>query len=129
MVLTRYVIQTSKFSPSKQLIKTSGFMPMWDSRIQAYALSTFVIDGLSDAEIWDMGYQLFKNKLPKARGDMHVTSYEAVGFRADRDDTPPRHVSIIGWPDDRPGQLSKAQELSEKFRETGRLYVPQSRDV
>ena len=126
VILSRFVIDRKKFSPENKTLKAKAFEPGWDPKHQAWVLSTFCIDGITEAEIWQLGrihLRDNKGRTPKARGDLPSSMYEGQGFRLDRDDDPERHVSVHGWPTEKPARMSKAQDLAVVFDETRRAGV------
>lgn len=63
-------------------------------------LSTFAVDGLNEAAIWVIGRDVSaKSGRPNLHGRAEITvaMVESVGLTAERDDDPPRHVSVVGW--------------------------------
>ena len=104
--LARYLYQKSHYNASTSKVKHHAFMPPKDMR-----LSVFRTQGLAEAEVWALGDTL-RAESPIARGVIVVQSVLKCGLKVDPDDHPPRHASVIGWPDDRASILEKAVSLS-----------------
>ena len=65
-------------------------------------LSTYNIDDLEDAEIWVLGDRVRTEQGKDSlygRADLMAERVYASGLRPVRDDVPPRHVVILGWPE------------------------------
>lgn len=79
-------------------------------------LSVFRISGLSEAEIWDIGENVGRqrDKALLGRADIEALPVYEVGLFIDPDDTPPRHANIIGWPDEDSAIKLAALELAKK---------------
>jgi hypothetical protein len=83
-------------------------------------LSVFRIRGLEEQEVWTMGRQHVLEpavgRQPNAtlygRAAVLVSAVFETGLQVDPDDTPPRHASITGWPEDKAEQKSTALELA-----------------
>jgi hypothetical protein len=78
-------------------------------------LSTYNIDALSPAEIWQIGDAVGseqKRETLYGRADIVAEAVYAARLRPVRDDVAPRHVVIVGWPDDKALQKNRAQLLA-----------------
>jgi hypothetical protein len=47
-----------------------------------------------------------------ARADLHVSDVRNVGLIVERKEPPRRHAAIVGWPVDKSGRMSLAQQLA-----------------
>lgn len=80
-------------------------------------LSVFYIDSLNSQEVQDLGLEVVRLR-PDAV-ELHgwlefdQSRVDEIGLLVQRDDNPPRHANIIGWPHDVPERWLKAQRLSE----------------
>lgn len=77
-------------------------------------LSTFGIDGLSEDETWNLGFDHF---LPparqlKGRADLEARRFLAAELSFTPQQPPPRHGSFIGWPDEQAERQAIATELA-----------------
>ena len=82
--------------------------------------STHRVVGLSEHEIWNLGYNNVENaannRIIKARGQGAYILATAQGLALDVNGPPfPRHVDVIGWPTDKDAQLMKAIEIADKM--------------
>ena len=104
-------------------------MPRWDERASCWALSTFRTDGMTAAETRSFGEAWIHathgaDRTLRLHCELPVRSVETIRGRALRavfDDTPPRHVNVIDWPDEPDAQLTIAQELCALIEKTGRI--------
>ena len=93
--LSRYILQSRHFKKTEGRATPGAFMPPPDRR-----LSTFAIDGLDEGAIWEIGCRvLVESPQPRLYGRAEITvgMIDSVGLSAERDDHPPRHVSVVGW--------------------------------
>lgn len=106
--LARYILERSRISAGT--VNHRAFMPPQDLE-----LSTFNIDRLSVDEIWSIGDRVgaeqASGKTVLGRADLLAKSVYDVDLRPVRDDRPPRHVVIVGWPE-KAHHKAKAQLLA-----------------
>jgi hypothetical protein len=89
-----------------------GFMPPSDLR-----LSIFVVDGFSEADIHAHGVKYATRpgppvRQPEAFGEFLMKAVAQQNLRVDRDDNPPRHAQVIGWPTEKSQQKLIALQLA-----------------
>lgn len=112
-ILARFLLQKSHFKRSENRPTPEAFMPPTDLK-----LSVYVVTDLSDTAVWDLGRGvLSQHPQPRlyGRADVTVGAVHDQKLKAFRDDDPPRHVNVVGWPSysDRKDLLkSIAQELA-----------------
>ena len=85
----------------------SAFMPPPDRE-----LSTFNVDGLTDTQIWPLGEAVRLERAVErmyGRAELPVSAVLAQDLKAIRDDNPPRHVIVVGWPTDPDPAVEKAR--------------------
>jgi len=77
-------------------------------------LSVFVTDGLSTTEIHEHGerHAPRQGEPPKAYGVIAAQAVLHQKLRIDRDDNPPLHANVIGWPNEKSERKSIAQHLA-----------------
>jgi hypothetical protein len=93
-------------------LKWQAFLPSPDG-----ATSMFGIDGLSQEDVWQLADENLETKVPvQFRGDIATEEIEGVGLAVNFDDTPPRHASIVDWPE---GDESKEQQMELAIRLAG----------
>lgn len=65
-------------------------------------LSVFLVTSLPSMDVWELGKGV-PNKHPRpslyGKADITVGTVQDQNLKASRDDDPPRHVNIVGWPD------------------------------
>ena len=112
-LLGRFLLQKNHFKKAEGRATAEGFMPPPDLQ-----LSVFLITSLSASEIWAVGKQVLdQHPQPRlyGRADVHVAVIRGHKLKALRDDQPPRHVTVTGWPSYADGKdliKSIAQELA-----------------
>lgn len=87
-------------------------MPIEDPKTSVLQTSVFRTSGLLDSEIWKIADK-YTTRNFKGRADVSVTGVESVNLMVERDDCPPRHANIIGWPKERDSQIAIARELAK----------------
>jgi len=107
-ILARYIFSKNQYRPSDHTVKYSAFMPPINKR-----LSVFQITGLAEEEIWVMGGALRAQSV-LGRADIKANEVIAAELMLAADDNPPRHVNIVGWPEETSAIKLKAMELAEK---------------
>ena len=112
--IARYITSKRWYSREKNVVKPQAFMPPSDLR-----LSVFRIDNLSEPEIWKIGFKKVIDKMNRPRNlhrraDIQALNILKNNLQIDPDNTPPRHASIIGWPELKEERKSIAQELAAK---------------
>lgn len=108
---TCFILSSNQFSATKQRIKYSAFLPSPKHGNK----SAFVIDGLSEPQVWELGLLRVagpQNKVLYARGDLGRDQIILAGLSLHVDDTPARHAIIGSWPSEKDRQMEIAQELA-----------------
>jgi hypothetical protein len=108
---SRYLFSRNNYSPTKQIVHYTAFIPPPDKR-----LSVFCVSGLSENAIWEIGENVGNQSDRKLSGRADIAAlpvYEA-GLSIDRNDIPFRHANIIGWPDEDSAIKLAAIELAQK---------------
>lgn len=80
-------------------------------------LSVFVVDGLAPAQIHNHGVRYATRpgpppQPPRAFGELPVQAVVKQNLRLERDDKPPLHANVIGWPLEKSEQKLIALELA-----------------
>ena len=90
----RFLFHRRHYAPSKQTVKPGAFLP---SNGQT---SVFEISGLREPDIRGLGTEVGSARgiAPRGRGELTYRDVENVGLLFERDDTPPRHGNLVGWP-------------------------------
>lgn len=112
--LCRYILESSRISGG--VANHRAFLPPPDLE-----LSTFNIDGLDSGQIWAIGDNVRAEQAKErlyGRADLSAKAVYDASLRPVRDNHPPRHVVILGWPD-KAEHKSKAQLLA-----AASTYVP-----
>ena len=113
-LLARFLLSRSLFSREKRTVKSSAFMPPPSGE-----LSVFRIEGLSAGETWELGERHVARPQQRrlhGRADMVARAVTESGLKVNPDDDPPRHATIVGWPDSKDAQKSIALELAVRAK-------------
>lgn len=85
-------------------------------------LSVYQITNVPDVEVWTLGrVVLQQHPQPRlyGRADIPAGALHDQKLKAVRDDDPPRHVNVVGWPDYAQGKdaiKSLAQQLAKSAK-------------
>ena len=80
------------------------------------AVSVFFISGLDEKEVWEIGAEHVaptRNKSIKGCAVFLVADVFHAGLSLDPNNTPPRHVDIVGWPSEGSLVLLSAKLLAD----------------
>lgn len=121
--ITRYIRFRSAFTASTGRINPSAMMPAPNSQAQRLETSVYFIDGRTDEELWRLGDDTIGSLCP-GRITLAASAVPVVGLVLDRDDDPPSHANIVGWPDTNwPETKEQCKALALKLVGVARLYV------
>ena len=92
--LARFLFQRSDYSPSNRVVKPGAFLP------KNGQTSVFDVDGSDFVSVGAIGEDVGRVRGPRLHGwggfaHQDVTK---VGLWFERDDEPPRHGNLLGWP-------------------------------
>ena len=97
-----------------------ALMPRWNKRRRRFETSTHRTQGLHPDQIWAVGYRYVEPALQNSRirGRGHcqaaVVTAQALGFHVNGRPYP-RHIDVIGWPDEEDAQLMRATEIADSM--------------
>jgi hypothetical protein len=112
-LLARFLFSQKHFKRTESRATPEAFMPPPDLQ-----LSVYLITDMSADDIWGVEKGvLTQHPKPRlyGRADINVGVVHAQKLKAFRDDDPPRHVNVVGWPSYSDGKdllKSIAQELA-----------------
>ncbi len=114
--LARYLTQSNHFNLNTYSVRPRAFDPPPN-----LCLSVFRIDSLSAQEIWTNGQINVINRMLQPHplygfANIKVSEVQATSLTVDPDDNPPRHASIMGWPQDKSERILMTQELASKAK-------------
>ena len=115
-VLARFILDPNRFSSTKNEVKFRAFLPN-----PMGELSVFVVSKWDEEKIWQVGKKYVANPLGKtlkARGDIKVSVVVEHGLAVDKDDIPPGHANVLGWPD-----KSEQKITAMKLAKASRLVI------
>lgn len=100
----------ARFALESKRLTTTGAKPKLFEPTKRFELSVFDVSGLLFEEILQLGIDVAKKQSPPRRlhgwGEIDVAAVHKAGLQIERDDDPPRHANIVGWPD----EVSKMHE-------------------
>jgi len=108
-------VKPTLFEPKRERrIRWVGIWPRFE---HYWEVSTYRIGGLTEPEVMDLGDAEIGSKMSEGRrlygfARLLTEAVTKVGLRAEPDNAPPRHVGLVGWPDERFRQLSLQQALA-----------------
>jgi hypothetical protein len=111
-----------RFVDDKKNISSTGRVKrrVFDPPKSNLRLSVYQLDDLTDAEIWliaDRFVGAIKGRLIIGRAELVEARLAPLGLRAESDPHPhPRHMNIVGWPDEKDARMSVALELAEQSK-------------
>src|SRR4030042_2853744 len=110
--LARYLTQSNQYSLSTCSVKPKAFEPPPN-----LCLSVFRIDGLAIEDVWQIGQEQVINRMVQDRNlygmaDIKAEKVRDLNLSIDADNNPPRHASIVGWPQKKSKQKLITQELA-----------------
>ena len=119
-VVTRFIINRSlRLKEAGFRLKTVAFLPK-ATESGRLELSVFRIDDLGEEDVWELA---LKHVVPSGRnvhgrGDLKRTQIETTEppLRLAMDEKPPRHGSVVDWPDAKDERLALAQALVARAR-------------
>ena len=109
--LARFAIETSYFR-ADNTVKHNAFMPGRQKTV-----SVFRETGLPKDAIWELGIThvaIPRNKPLLGRAVIHVHSVLSQELSVEPAEPPPRHATILGWPDEHEKQKVRALELAAR---------------
>ena len=108
--LARFAVERGHLTPSgrRRLLRPNS----------SFELSVFYIDSLTFDEVCSLGIEVVKRR-PEASqlyglAVLDESAIYEVGLQLHRDDSPPRHANVIGWPQDRQQLRFIAQQLASR---------------
>ncbi len=106
--LARFLFQKGDFSRTKTSVRPGAFLP------KDGETSVFDIVGLDDPGIRAIGDAVGseRGKPPKGRGEFLMGDVVEVGLRFERDDQPPRHGNLLGWPSEGPELKARVKAIA-----------------
>jgi hypothetical protein len=109
----RFIFSKSHFSRTSRRVKPRALEPPEDD----LELSVFRTHGLSSERIWDLGTRFatgLSHRSIHARADFPFAEAFACALSARRDEPPPRHAVLHGWPTGKDARMSVAQQLAAR---------------
>ncbi len=106
--LTRFLYNKGDFSPSKGKVRPRAF----ERAPGDEGLSTFLTEGLEREAVETLGRAQRAQSL-KALANLPAQTYVENDLRIDPDNSPERHVYILGWPEDEELQLEIRTKLAD----------------
>ncbi|MEM0963459.1 MAG: hypothetical protein AAGK21_13090 [Bacteroidota bacterium] len=82
-------------------------------------LSTYDVTSLPAKTVLGIAKEVESGRGKPCKGwaQVPVGWFEEVGLEVDPDNDPPRHVNVLGWPDEKEDQIQVALEVASLFEE------------
>jgi hypothetical protein len=118
-LLARFVTSSRWYRSGDQTVKPDAFIPY-----PFPDLSVTRHEGITDAQLWEIGQRIVEavpqrpnlhGRADVTAGDVRITNLEVEPSPVP---TNPNHADIIGWPNDKPSQKARAQQLAAMARLT-----------
>jgi len=107
--LVHYIFSRSHFAPTKGRVKPAAFEVPEDDP----ALSVYRIQGLNEPSIWVLGQRFAAGgRTLHARAQLTVAQATPPPLVIAREEPPPRHAVVTGWPAAKHERVSFAQRLA-----------------
>ena len=106
-LLARFAVESGRLT--NDLAKPKLFEPTL-----AGELSTFDVEGLTGTEVCKLGIGIAKEREKRLHGWGEISCQQIgeAGLEIDRDNDPPRHVTIRGWPQSREERKQRQLKLA-----------------
>jgi hypothetical protein len=107
--ITRFARHSSQYSAVANRVRHTAFMPPMSLR-----LSVFRTSDMGEVEIWDLADSVVSSKKSiQARADLTANDVRVAGLEVETAPDPhPKHADIVGWPEEKPEQMSVAKEMA-----------------
>jgi len=81
---------------------------------------------LAEDDIRNIGAEVgtARSKPPKGRGEFRYADVSDVGLRFERDDRPPRHGNLVGWPLEGPEVKARQKAIAVELSIRAVLVLP-----
>ena len=118
---TRFLVHSNQFRTGNGgRVMPSALLPLNNKKRARWETSTHRTDGLSQLDVWRLGYRFVENvannRRIKARGSGSVATVLAQALQFDVNGRPyPRHADIIGWPDDKHARMMQATQIANRL--------------
>jgi hypothetical protein len=96
-------------------VRAAAVEPSFEATSGRWELSTFCVEGLDQAQVWQLLQSRTGAGLQKpifGRGDFTSARVRGAGLLVEADWEPERHCTIAGWPDSPELRLQLQQDLS-----------------
>jgi hypothetical protein len=111
-ILARHAVEKNHFRPSNMTVKKKAFQPAKNGTV-----STFVVTEMEDEQIMNLGNEhvaVPRNKPLYGWSVIKASIVRELGLCADRNDEPPGHANIVGWPEAEEDILELQLELASE---------------
>jgi hypothetical protein len=116
--VSRFLMSRKHFAETISRVKPAALLPQWNEHRERFETSTHRTDGLRPDQIWAIGYRYVeKNRRIRGRGHCQASLVTMQALHFDVNGEPyPRHVDVVGWPEDEHEQLMRATEIANSMR-------------
>jgi hypothetical protein len=115
-LFARYLLTSRWYSREKNEVKFAAFMPNQNPDSAVLETSVYQISDIEESEIWAIGQREVVEIRPgrrlHGRADITEGKVGRQGLEISVNNIPPRHATIVSWPDERSEQILRATELA-----------------
>ena len=123
--LARFLFPKGHYSRGNQAVRPGAFLPK-DGQT-----SVFDIVDLDEAGVTEIGDAIgeHRGKPPHGRGEFDQSHVIEVGLQFERDDAPPRHGNLVGWPSDGPEVKARSKAITVALAARAQLILYEQRQA
>ena len=117
--IARFLFHRSHYAPGKKVVKPGAFLP------KNGETSVFEITGLGEHRIREIGGAVgsIRGIEPRGRGELTHVDVRDAGLRFERDDKPPRHGNLVGWPADEGERKDRNKDVARRLAQRAILVL------
>lgn len=117
--LARFLFHRRQYAPSKLVVKPGAFLP------RNGKTSVFEVAGLPESDIRGIGKEVgsARGREPRGRGELTHGDVEDAGLMFERDDKPPRHGNLVGWPSPDDGGKDQNKDVARRLSQKAILVL------
>ena len=117
--LARFLFQRSHYSPTNGALKPGAFLPK-DGHTSVFDI--IELDRTTIRTIGD-GVGVTRSQALHGWGEFLHAHVTAAGLKFIRDDQPPRHGNLVGWPPDGPEHKAQAKAIAVALARKAELVL------
>jgi hypothetical protein len=117
--IARFLFHRRQYAPSKKAVKPGAFLPSKGHT------SVFEISGLPEPDIRGIGRDVGSARgiEPHGRGELTHRDVKDTGLLFERDDKPPRHGNLVGWPSPDGTRKDRNKDVAKRLAQRAVLVL------